>query len=149
MSFVEEQNHSSPFWKRKAPWPHLRPPRSCLLLRQEGIGAEKGWCSSGTDCEGRPGPVRLSWALGLVIYHCQTGGKRHWTVPARLLTDSWLKLNATSGQIICHQGGTCTSEILYHRLHAASCSKLLTSSQGRKEMSESCFKGPRCILMLR
>lgn len=62
-------------------------------------------------------------------------GMKHWTVRAHLLTDSWRRPNATSGQIICHQGGTWMREILYHSLHAAPCSELLTSSQGKKEMS--------------
>lgn len=139
MTFLEQYNHNSlVFWKRKAGWPNLAAPPSCLRCADRGIlpkKKKKGWCSSETDCEGRPGPVKLSWALGLVIYHCQTGesgGKKHWTVPAHLLTDSWRKPNATSRQIICHHGGAWTREILYHRLHAASPSKLLTSSQGRK-----------------
>lgn len=137
------------FRKRKAAWPNLAAPPSRFCCADRGYSQKKGWCSSETDCEGRPGPVKLSWALGLVIYHCQMGegGKKHRTVPAHLLTDSWRKPNATSRQIICHRGGMWMREILYHRLHAASPSKLLTSSQGKKKKRNvSCALRDRGVL---
>lgn len=77
MSFLKEQSHNSPFWARKARRPQHR----------TGGMQQGGWRLPGTDCKGRPGPVRLCWAPGPVIHHCQE--QREWGTGPFLLI-CWL-----------------------------------------------------------